>query len=166
MFPQPIGMPLDLDDDGMVQQAVQQGGGHDVVAEEGAPVPEAAIGGKDGGALLVAGIDQLEEQVGAAGFDRQVADLIDDEQCDPVDETQAGFEGAGAFGLGQGSNQLCQGSEVNTFAGLDGVHPQGDGQVALADPGRAEQVDGLATVDEAELGQGEDTIAVEAGAVR
>ena len=52
----------------MVQQAVQQRGGHDVVTEDGAPVPEAAIGGKDGGALLVAGIDQLEEQVGAAGF--------------------------------------------------------------------------------------------------
>ena len=50
--------------------------------------------------------------------------------------------------------------------GLDGGDPQGDGQVALADPGRAEQVDGLATVDEAELGQGEDTIAVDAGAVR
>ena len=36
MFPQPVGMPLNLDDDGMVQQAVQQGGGHDVVAEDGA----------------------------------------------------------------------------------------------------------------------------------
>ena len=47
--------------------------------------------------------------------------------------------------------------------GLDGVHPQGDGQVALADAGRAEQVDSLAAVDEAELGQGEDTIAVETG---
>ena len=43
---------------------------------------------------------------------------------------------------------------------------QGGGQVALADPGRAEQVDGLAAVDEAELGQGEDAVAVEAGAVR
>ena len=51
MFPQPVGMPLDLDHDGMVQQAVQQGGGHDDVTEDGAPVPEAAIGGKDGGAL-------------------------------------------------------------------------------------------------------------------
>ena len=70
-----------LDHDGMVQQAVQQGGGHDDVTKDSSPVPEAAIGGEDGGALLVAGIDQLEEQVGAAGFDRQVADLIDDEQA-------------------------------------------------------------------------------------
>ena len=82
MFPQPVGMPLDLDHDGMVQQAVQQGGGHDDVTEDGAPVLEAAIRGEDGGALLVAGIDQLEEQVGAAGLDRQVADFIDDQQGD------------------------------------------------------------------------------------
>ena len=166
MFPQPIGMPFDLDDDGMVQQAVQQGGGHDVVTEEGAPVFKTPIGGKDGGALLVAGIDQLEEQVGAAGFDRQVADLIDDEQCDPVDVAQARLEGAGAFGLGERGNEFGQGREIDALMGLDGGDPQGDGQVAFADPGRAEQVDGLATVDEAELGQGEDTIAVEAGAVR
>ena len=51
MFPQPVGMPLDLDDDGMVQQAVQQRGGHDDVTEDGAPVLEAAIRGEDGGAF-------------------------------------------------------------------------------------------------------------------
>ena len=77
MFPQPIGMPFDLDDDGMVQQAVQQGGGHHVIPKDSSPVFKTPIGGEDGGALLVAGIDQLEEQVGAAGFDRQVADLIE-----------------------------------------------------------------------------------------
>ena len=166
MFPQPIGMSLNLDDDGRVQQAVQQGGGHDVIAEDSAPVPEAAIGGEDGGALLVAGIDQLEEQVGAAGLQGQVADLIDDQQGDPVDVAQARLEGTGAFGLGERGNEFGQGREIDALMGLDGGDPQGDGQVALADPGRAEQVDGLATVDEAELGQGEDAVAVEAGAVR
>ena len=102
VFPQPVGMALDLDDDGMVQQAVQQGRGHDVIAEDSAPVSEAAIGGEHGGAFLVAGIDQLEEQVGAAGFDRQVANLIDDQQGDPVNIAQARLEGTGAFGLGKG----------------------------------------------------------------
>ena len=150
----------------MVQQAVKQGRGHDVVAEDGAPVLEAAIGGEHGGAFLVAGIDQLEEQVGAAGFDRQVADLIDDQQGDPVNIAQARLEGPGAFGLGERGNEFGQGREIDALMGLDGVHPQGDGQVALADAGRAEQVDSLAAVDEAEFGQGEDAIAVEAGAVR
>ena len=163
VFPQPVGMPLNLDHDGMVQQAVQQRGGHDDVTEDGAPVPEAAIGGKDGGALLVAGIDQLEEQVGAAGFDRQVADLIDDKQGDPVDVAQARGEGTGAFGLGERGDEFGQGREIDALMGLDGGDPQGDGQVTFTDAGQAEQVDGLAAVDEAEFGQGEDTVAVEAG---
>ena len=109
VFPQAIGVALDIDDNGMVQQAVKQGGGHDVVAEDGSPVPAAAIGGKDGSALLVTGIDELEEQVGAAGFDGQVADLIDDKQGDPVNIAQARGEGAGAFGLGQGGDEFGQG---------------------------------------------------------
>ena len=70
-------MSLDLDDDGMVRQSVQQGRGDDVIAEDSAPVLEATIGGEDSGAFLVAGIDQLEEQVGAAGLQGQVTDLIE-----------------------------------------------------------------------------------------
>ena len=156
-------MAFDLDHDGVVQQAVQQGGGDDVVAEDGSPLLEAAIGGKHGGALLVAGVDQLEEQVGAAGFDGQVADLIDDEQGSPVDVAQACAEGPGALGLGQDGDEFGQGGEVDALAGLDRVHAEGDGEVALADAGRSEQVHGLAAVDEAEFGQGEDAVAVEAG---
>ena len=163
VFPQPVGMAFYLDDNGMVQQTVQQGRSDDVIAEDGSPVLEAAIGGEHGGAFLVAGVDQLEEQVGPAGFDRQVADFVDYEQGDPVDVAQARGEGAGALGLGQYGDELGQGGEVDTLAGLDRVHAEGDGEVAFADAGRAEQVHGLAAVDEAELGQGEDAVAVEAG---
>ena len=150
----------------MVQQSVQQGRSHDIVAEDGAPVLEATIGGEDSGAFLVAGIDQLEEQVGAAGLQGQVTDLIDDEQGGPVDVAQARGEGTGAFGLGERGHEFGQGREIDALMGLDGGDPQGDGQVTFTDAGRAEQVDGLASVDEAELGQGEDAVAVEAGAVR
>ena len=75
--------------------------------------------------FLVAGIDQLEEQVGAAGFDRQVADLIDDEQGDPVDVAQARLEGTGAFGLGERGNEFGQGREIDALMGLDGRSPPG-----------------------------------------
>ena len=47
-----------------------------------APFGEAAVGGEDHGALFVAGVDELEEQIAAAGNDRQVADFVDDkERC-------------------------------------------------------------------------------------
>ena len=77
---QPIARSFDLDDDGVVEQPIEQRGGDDGIAEDLAPFGKAAVGGEDHGALLVAGVDELEEQVAAAGRDRQVADLVDDEQ--------------------------------------------------------------------------------------
>src|SRR6056297_1526329 len=66
---------LDLDDDGVVQQAVEQRGGDDGIAEDLAPFGEAAVGGEDHGAPFVASVDELEDVakrrarsvVGAAG---------------------------------------------------------------------------------------------------
>ena len=53
-----------IDDDGVVQQSIQQRGGNDGVAEDLAPLAEPAVGGQDDGAALVAGVDELEEEVG------------------------------------------------------------------------------------------------------
>ena len=78
---QPIARALDLDDDGMVEQPVEQRGGDDGIAEDVAPFGEAAVGGEDHGALFVAGVDELEEEIAAAGNDRQVADLVDDQEA-------------------------------------------------------------------------------------
>jgi hypothetical protein len=77
---QPIAGTLDLHDDGVVKQPVEQCRGYDRIAEYLAPLGEAPVGGEDHGALLVTGIDQLEEQIAGAGTDAQVSDLIDDEQ--------------------------------------------------------------------------------------
>ena len=68
---------FDLDDDGMVQQAIEQRRGDHRIAEDLAPFSEAAVAGEDHGALFVAGVDQLEEEVGATSGDRQIADLVD-----------------------------------------------------------------------------------------
>ncbi len=71
---------LDLHDDGVVQQAVEQGGGDHRIAEQAAPFREAPVGGQDHGTTLVAGVDQLEQQVSGRSTQGQVADLVDDEQ--------------------------------------------------------------------------------------
>jgi hypothetical protein len=52
---------LDLDDNGMVKQAVEQRGGNDGAAKDLAPFGKAAVRGQNHGAALVAGIDQLKE---------------------------------------------------------------------------------------------------------
>ena len=64
----------------MVQQPVEQRCGDDWIAEDFAPFCKAAVRGEDHRAFFVAGVDELEEQIAAAGDHRQVADLVDDEQ--------------------------------------------------------------------------------------
>ena len=66
MGAQAVAGPLDLDDDGVVQEAIEERGGDDGIAEDLAPFGEAAVRGQDHGAFLVAGVDELEEEVGAA----------------------------------------------------------------------------------------------------
>ena len=72
MFSEPVAVAGDLDHDGVVQQPVQERGGHDSVAEHFAPLAETAVGRQDDGTALVAGIDELEEQVRAALLNGQV----------------------------------------------------------------------------------------------
>lgn len=86
MGAQAVAGSFDLDHDGVVEQAVEQRGGDDRITEDLAPVGKAAVAGQDDGALFVTGVDQLEEQVGAAGGDRQIADLVDDQERRPAVE--------------------------------------------------------------------------------
>jgi hypothetical protein len=44
------------------------------------PFCEAAVRGEDHGSLFVSCIDELEEQIAAAGNDWQIADFVDDQQ--------------------------------------------------------------------------------------
>jgi hypothetical protein len=74
-----VAVAADVDDVAVVQEAVDQGGGHDVVAEDLAPLLEALVGGEDGGGVLVAAGHELEEEHGAVAGDGQVADLVDNE---------------------------------------------------------------------------------------
>ena len=89
MLTQPVARALDLDDDRMVKKAIQQRRGDDRIAKHLAPFGKAAVGGEDHGAFLIAGIDQLEEQIAAAGRDRQIADLIDHQQRGARQEADA-----------------------------------------------------------------------------
>ena len=73
-----------FDDDGfgVVEEAVEDGGGDGaVVVEDGGPVFEGLVGGQDDGAAFVALADDLEEQVGAVLVDGQIAEFVEDEQC-------------------------------------------------------------------------------------
>jgi hypothetical protein len=61
-----------------VDEPVDERGGDHGVAEDLAPLFEAAVTGDDDGAALVAARDEREEEVGGLALERQVADLVDD----------------------------------------------------------------------------------------
>ena len=63
-------------------ETVEQHDDDDGIAEDLAQFGEAAIGGEDHGALFVTGVDELEEQIAAAGNDRQITDLVDDQESE------------------------------------------------------------------------------------
>ena len=82
LFPQPVAVALDLDDMAVMEQAVQHRSGEHAVPGEGLiPGAEAEVRGHDGRALLVAGGDDLEEQVGLFSPKWQIADLVNDQQA-------------------------------------------------------------------------------------
>src|SRR5579859_5612614 len=98
MLAEAIARAFDLDDNGMMEETVEERRGDDGVAEDLAPFGEAAVGGENDGAALVAGVDELEEEVGTAGAERQVADLVDDEE---------GIAGNEAYALPELAFALC-----------------------------------------------------------
>jgi hypothetical protein len=75
VFALPRARALDLDGDGVVQEAIEERASDEDLSQSEKPRFEVRII-----AFFIAGVDELEEQVVAAGSDREVADFVDDEQ--------------------------------------------------------------------------------------
>jgi len=133
-------VPFQHDGVAVVEQAVKYGGGDGGVAvEDGGPLLEGFVGGQDDGATFVAGADDLEEQVGSALVDRQVADFVEDEQRGVGVFSQLGFEGALGLGGLQGVDDVDGVGEEYAHALLtSGVAKRG-GEVGFAQTDGAEQ---------------------------
>src|SRR5260221_14165846 len=126
-----------------MEQPIEQRGGDDRAAEDVAPFGEASVGGEDHCALLVPRVDQLEEEVAAAGGDRQVADLVDDQQRGPAEEADAFAQRTLSFGLGELGDEISERDEVDELAGAHRLDGERCGKMALAGAGWPEQVDDL-----------------------
>src|SRR5205085_10582436 len=76
----------------VVDESVDQGGGDHRVAEDLAPVFEAAVRGDDDRAAFVAAGEEGEEQVGRLPFERKAADFVDDQQVVALQALELGLE--------------------------------------------------------------------------
>jgi len=76
-----------------MEEAVEDGGRHHGVAKYRSPLADRAIAGDQHAAPLVAPQDELKEQMRPIGLERQVTELVDDQQL-------------GLAEMGEGSSSL------------------------------------------------------------
>src|SRR5947209_4270478 len=129
---QPVGIAADIDGDRVMEHAVEDRRGNHAVAEDVAPTAEALVASQDHRAALVAAADELEEEISAGAVDREIANLVDDEQArdgvnlEPL--LQAPLRGR----FRERGDQRGRGGEEHAIAVLDGFEAEPDGEVGLA----------------------------------
>jgi len=93
------------------------------------------------------------------GVERDVADLVDDQQRDALELVELGVEAAVAPCVGEQRDPFGRGAEQDALAGEAGADPQSDREVRLARAGRPEQDDVLLAGEEVELREVQDGVA-------
>jgi Mycolic acid cyclopropane synthetase len=149
----------------VVDEAVDHGRGHDVVAENFAPSAEGFVGGDDQACAFVAAGHQLEKQVGRFRFERDVADLVDDDERVATESGEFGVDAPGVVGFGEARDPFGGGGEQDAMPGLAGPHRQPDRQVGFAGAWWAEEDDVVAGGDEVQRPQVGDGVAFESAGV-
>ena len=74
----------------MMGEPVEQGGGHLGVAEDGRPFAEGEVGGDDDRGALVEPAQEVEEELAAGLGERQVSELIEDDEVAPGERDLTG----------------------------------------------------------------------------
>src|SRR5260370_25817755 len=115
---QPVGVAFEGDDFGVVDEPVDHRCGDDVVAEHLTPPAERLVGSDDEGGPLVAGADELEEQVGGFGLERDVADFVDDDQRVAAQPDQFGLQLPGVVGVAEPRYPVRGTGELDPVPGL------------------------------------------------
>ena len=116
MIPHRVAVAPDVDDVAVVYETVDESGGHHLVAKHTSPLLEALVGGQHCRRPLVASVDELEEEHGAVLVDRQVADLVDHQQCRMRQHAQPARQVAGGLGLGERLDQPCERAVIDAPA--------------------------------------------------
>ena len=145
---------LELHDLGVVEKAVEQDAGGDVVAEHGAEVFDGPVAGQDGGAGFVTAAEDLEQVFGRSRRQRTQAEVLEDEQVDATQARDHFLTSAGGGGLGKILGEVESGAVEHGVAGLHGADTDADADVRLAESGRTEDERAAALADEAQGGDG------------
>ena len=139
---------MEAEDPAVVDDAVDDRGGHVPVAEHVAPSAGLEVRGEDDAAGLVAVRDDLEQKPGPVDVDGQVAELVDDDQPGPAYRLELGVQSVVVLGLPQAHDRAGGGEEPDGYHALACEHADRDGQVGLAAADVAVEHGVLGPVDE------------------
>lgn len=135
----------------MVHDAVDDRGGHVAVSEHLAPPSELQVRGEHHAPLLVGIRDDLEQEPGPVDVDRQVAQLVDDQQPGAAYRAQFRVEPVLVPRPPQTHHQRRRGEEPHRHAPLARQHARGDRHVRLAASHVAVEHEVLGPVHETEV---------------
>ena len=136
VLPHPVAAAAYVDDMAVMQEAIDECSGHDLVTQDLTPLLEPFVGREDGGCALIAPVDELEEEHGAGRADRQVADLVDDQERGIGEDLEAASQLAGGLGFFERRDEVGQSAVVDSASALsrgDGEGAEAEGAAAVFD---------------------------------
>ena len=143
-----VGASLESDEPSVVHGAVDQRGGHVLVAEHAPPAGELDVHDMGHAPGLVGIRYDLEQEPGALLVDRHVAELVDDQEPRPGDLPELRVEPVFPFRAAQHHKQPGRGEEPDRYRAHVREPAQRDREMGLAGADGPIEHEVLATVDE------------------
>ena len=116
-----------------MRQPVQQGRRHAFPLEDLAPLTERQIAGEQETGPFIAIREDLEQQLGAGAAEREVSQLITDQQIHPIELAQEAVQLILLLGFLQACDQRGRRVELDPPTGPAGRQTQGNRQMRFSD---------------------------------
>src|SRR5581483_7105451 len=155
----PVARDVELEDDGVVDKAVDRRGGRERILEDPLPLVEHGIARDQHRTPLVAFGEQGEEDFRLLGALADVAEVIQDDQGEGVELVEEPGEHEIALGGEELLDELVRAGEAHGVARLNERVPEHRGGVTLARAGQPEHEDVDRALEELPRGEGAELLA-------
>src|SRR5437867_4631126 len=149
-------VPLEDEDLGVMEEAIEGGPGEERVVEKRRPLLERAVRGDDEGAALVALADDLVEVHRLLALEGTEAEIVDDQQVRAREAGETAVEGGVRPRRAELGEELVRRGVEDAVAGDAGAVAERLGEVALPDAGLTDEADVLPARDEGAGGELQD----------